>query len=148
MTERLGSDNALTCVGRTLNLFLQVIRSLLNLSSGLNLAGWALMVGLPLGSTFCKTLENMSNKPGKNLLHTHLQRINPLAGRIKVVHQMHCGRTWDEERPRIDFYGLIDGWQKADDSTLSRFEDIQKKCRQIPYHKHLSYLEGFLASFE
>lgn len=81
------------------------------------------MVGLPLGSTFCKTLENMSKKPGKNLFHTHLQRINSLAGRIKMVHQMHCGRAWDEERPRIDFYGLIDGWQKADDSTLSRFED-------------------------
>ena len=36
------------------NLFLQEIRCLLNLSSGENLAGWALSVIFPVGVSFCK----------------------------------------------------------------------------------------------
>ena len=35
-----------------LNRFLHTIRSLLNLSSGENRAGWALLVGFPIVSTF------------------------------------------------------------------------------------------------
>ncbi len=44
-----------------LNLVLHIILSLLNLSSGLNLAGWALSVGIALIS-FCEYLENKSMK--------------------------------------------------------------------------------------
>ena len=42
----------ITCVGNILNLLLHVILSLLNLSSGLNLAGCALLVGIPFSSIF------------------------------------------------------------------------------------------------
>ncbi len=42
-------------VGSSWNLFLHSTRSLENLSSGENLAGWALCVGDPSGAVFCAT---------------------------------------------------------------------------------------------
>lgn len=46
-------------VGSSWNLFLHSTRSLENLSSGENLAGWALCVGDPSGAVFCATHSNL-----------------------------------------------------------------------------------------
>ena len=51
--RRAQSSGAGSCVGRMPKRFLSVTRSRLNLSSGEKRAGWALLVGVPSGATFC-----------------------------------------------------------------------------------------------
>ncbi len=51
--QNIYSSKGFPCVGSSLNRFLHSTRSLENLSSGENLAGWADMVGEPSGANFC-----------------------------------------------------------------------------------------------
>lgn len=92
-------------VGKILKRFLIVIRWRENLSSGEKRAGWADLVGMPLGSTFySKEPIQHSAKirvhfPFWTVYDGYLERIDTIALVVKIIHQIHgggwcCIRWW------------------------------------------------------